>query len=467
MAQRFYDTRTAQIRDFEPLVPGEASVYYCGATVQGMPHVGHVRSAIVFDILIRWLEATGLRVTSVRNVTDIDDKILDRSAASHEAGFEASDLYPAREPWWALAYRFEKAFDAAYLALGVRRPTYEPRATGHVPEMFALIERLMERGHAYPAQDGSGDVYFDVRSWERYGELTRQRVEDMQDAPDADPRGKRDPRDFALWKGAKPGEPATAVWESPWGAGRPGWHLECSAMSTKYLGAEFDIHGGGLDLRFPHHENELAQSAAAGDGFARFWLHNGLVTYGGEKMSKSVGNTISPEEMLGMARPTAVRYFLGQAHYRSQLDYRPGALDEAEATRVDVGADTFTGTGTVEVARLTGQGRQDVERHIQTVNALRADCREMTMTVQEGDATVDYRLEVSDAPLSDGTPAQSALVWERTLASESEPQLTAQVLTAVTSDAVVMVSFVGRPEAGRKEFTLIAEEMLAAALAAD
>ena len=331
MAQRFYDTRTAQIRDFEPLVPGQASVYYCGATVQGMPHVGHVRSAIVFDVLIRWLEATGLRVTSVRNVTDIDDKILDRSAASHAPGFEASDLYPAQEPWWALAYRFENAFDAAYLALGVRRPTYEPRATGHVPEMFALIRRLLDRGHAYAAADGSGDVYFDVRSWERYGELTRQRVEDMQDAPDADPRGKRDPRDFALWKGAKEGEPATAVWESPWGAGRPGWHLECSAMSTKYLGAEFDIHGGGLDLRFPHHENELAQSAAAGDGFARFWLHNGLVTYEGEKMSKSVGNTISPEEMLGMARPKAVRYFLGQAHYRSQLDYRPGALQEAAA----------------------------------------------------------------------------------------------------------------------------------------
>ena len=331
MAQRFYDTRTAEIRDFVPLVPGQASVYYCGATVQGMPHVGHVRSAIVFDVLIRWLEATGLRVTSVRNVTDIDDKILDRSAASHADGFEASHLYPAAEPWWALAYRFEKAFDAAYLALGVRRPTYEPRATGHVPEMFALIRRLIERGHAYPAQDGSGDVYFDVRSWDRYGELTRQRVEDMQDAPDADPRGKRDPRDFALWKGAKDGEPATAVWDSPWGAGRPGWHLECSAMSTKYLGAEFDIHGGGLDLRFPHHENELAQSAAAGDGFARFWLHNGLVAYGGEKMSKSVGNTISPEEMLQMARPKAVRYFLGQAHYRSQLDYRPGALEEAEA----------------------------------------------------------------------------------------------------------------------------------------
>ena len=351
MAQRFYDTRTAQVRDFEPLVPGEASVYYCGATVQGMPHVGHVRSAIVFDILIRWLEATGLRVTSVRNVTDIDDKILERSAASHEAGFEASDLYPAREPWWALAYRFEKAFDAAYLALGVRRPTYEPRATGHVPEMFALIERLMERGHAYPAQDGSGDVYFDVRSWERYGELTRQRVEDMQDAPDADPRGKRDPRDFALWKGAKPGEPATAVWESPWGAGRPGWHLECSAMSTKYLGTEFDIHGGGLDLRFPHHENELAQSAAAGDGFARFWLHNGLVTYGGEKMSKSVGNTISPEEMLGMARPTAVRYFQALAALHEavragnsalagqDLDAAAARLAEVEAMTAVLGLD--------------------------------------------------------------------------------------------------------------------------------
>ena len=331
MAQRFYDTQTAQIRDFVPLREGEASVYYCGATVQGMPHVGHVRSAIVFDILIRWLEATGLKVTSVRNVTDIDDKILDRSVASQAEDFAASALYPADEQWWALAYRFEKAFDSAYLSLGVRRPTYEPRATGHITEMFALIERLIERGHAYPATDGSGDVYFDVRSWERYGELTRQRVEDMQDAPDADPRGKRDPRDFALWKGTKQGEPTTASWHSPWGRGRPGWHLECSAMSTKYLGAEFDIHGGGLDLRFPHHENELAQSTAAGDPFARFWLHNGLVTYEGEKMSKSVGNTISPEQMLGMARPKAVRYFLGQAHYRSQLDYRPGALDEAAA----------------------------------------------------------------------------------------------------------------------------------------
>ncbi len=331
MALRLYDTKTASIRDFEPLQQGRVSLYYCGATVQGRPHVGHVRSAVAFDILIRWLEASGYDVLSVRNVTDIDDKILEKSAASYADGFEPTGDYPAGEPWFALAYRFEQAFHEAYDALGVRRPRYEPRATGHMTEMFAIVQRLIEAGHAYPAADGSGDVYFDVRSWPRYGELTRQSVDDMQEAPDADPRGKRDPRDFALWKGHKEGDPETAAWESPWGRGRPGWHLECSAMSTKYLGRTFDIHGGGLDLRFPHHENELAQSAAAGDGFARFWLHNGMVTYEGQKMSKSVGNTISPEEMLAQARPTAVRYFLGQAHYRSQLDYQPGSLQEAES----------------------------------------------------------------------------------------------------------------------------------------
>lgn len=331
MALRLYDTKTASIRDFEPLEPGKVSLYYCGATVQGRPHVGHVRSAVAFDILIRWLEASGYEVLSVRNVTDIDDKILEKSAASYAPGFEPSGDYPAQEPWFALAYRFEQAFHEAYDALGVRRPRYEPRATGHMTEMFAIVQRLIDAGHAYPAADGSGDIYFDVRSWPQYGELTRQSVEDMQNAPDADPRGKRDPRDFALWKGHKEGEPLSASWESPWGRGRPGWHLECSAMSTKYLGETFDIHGGGLDLRFPHHENELAQSSAAGDGFAHFWMHNGMVTYEGQKMSKSVGNTISPEEMLGQVRPVAVRYFLGQAHYRSQLDYQPGSLQEAEA----------------------------------------------------------------------------------------------------------------------------------------
>lgn len=328
---RFYDSASATIREFEPVVPGEARIYYCGATVQGEPHLGHIRSALVFDQLSRWMRYRGLKVTTVRNVTDIDDKILAKSADSMQPGFEGE--FP-NEQWWALAYRFEKVFAQAYAALGIDPPTYEPRATGHIPEMFALIQRLIDRGHAYPALDDSGDVYFDVRSWDKYGALTNQSVEDMQDSADADPRGKRDPRDFALWKGYKEGEPLTASWESPWGRGRPGWHLECSAMAGKYLGSRFDIHGGGLDLRFPHHENELAQSTAAGDDFANFWMHNGMVTYEGEKMSKSIGNTISPAQMLQMARPLVVRYYLGSAHYRSVLDYRPSSLQEA-ATAIE------------------------------------------------------------------------------------------------------------------------------------
>ncbi len=328
---RFYDSASATIREFEPVVPGEARIYYCGATVQGEPHLGHIRSALVFDQLSRWMRYRGLKVTTVRNVTDIDDKILAKSADSMQPGFEGE--FP-NEQWWALAYRFEKVFAQAYAALGINPPTYEPRATGHIPEMFALIQRLIDRGHAYPALDDSGDVYFDVRSWDKYGALTNQSVEDMQDSADADPRGKRDPRDFALWKGYKEGEPLTASWESPWGRGRPGWHLECSAMAGKYLGSRFDIHGGGLDLRFPHHENELAQSTAAGDDFANFWMHNGMVTYEGEKMSKSIGNTISPAQMLEMARPLVVRYYLGSAHYRSVLDYRPSSLQEA-ATAIE------------------------------------------------------------------------------------------------------------------------------------
>ena len=332
---RFYDTATAQVRDFVPLVEGKASLYYCGATVQGLPHVGHIRSAIAFDQLTRWLRHRGLDVTVVRNVTDIDDKILAKAAAS-EGAKPAPGVVP-NEPWWALAYRYEQEFAKAYDTLGVQRPTYEPRATGHIPEMHALIAALIERGHAYPALDDSGDVYFDVRSWQKYGSLTHQSIEDMQAAPDAGPRGKRDPRDFALWKGHKEGEPETAAWDSPWGRGRPGWHLECSAMVTKYLGTEFDIHGGGLDLRFPHHENEMAQSQAAGHGFANFWMHNGMVTFEGEKMSKSIGNTVSPEQMLAEASPRVVRYYLGQAHYRSVLDYRPTSLQEAAAAveRID------------------------------------------------------------------------------------------------------------------------------------
>ena len=349
MTLRFYDTASAEVRDFVPLEDGKASVYYCGATVQGMPHVGHVRSAIAFDQLTRWLEFRGLRVTVVRNVTDIDDKILAKSQQSFGPDWDAEPTAKHAEEWWALAYRYEQEFEKAYESLGVQRPTYEPRATGHIPEMHALIQRLIDRGHAYPALDDSGDVYFDVRSWSKYGSLTRQNIDDMQGAPDADPRGKRDARDFALWKGYKEGEPVTAKWDSPWGAGRPGWHLECSAMVTKYLGTRFDIHGGGLDLRFPHHENEMAQSQAAGDEFANFWMHNGMVTFEGEKMSKSIGNTVSPAEMLELASPRVVRYYLGQAHYRSILDYRPTSLQEAAAAVERI--DGFISKATAKVGR--------------------------------------------------------------------------------------------------------------------
>jgi cysteinyl-tRNA synthetase len=308
---RLHDTAARSVREFSPLTPGKASLYLCGATVQAPPHIGHVRSSVNFDILIRWLKAAGYAVTFCRNVTDIDDKIL-RTAAGEDIA------------WWAVAERNQRAFLRAYAALGCLPPDVEPRATGHVPEMIVLMRRLIESGNAYASD---GDVYFDVRSYPPYGALSGQRVQNMLAADDTEGEAaKRDPRDFALWKGVKPGEPS---WETPWGPGRPGWHLECSAMSTKYLGDSFDIHGGGLDLLFPHHENELAQSRAAGDGFAQYWLHNGLVRVGGEKMSKSLGNSLLVDSMIRTVRAVELRYYLGQAHYRSQIDYSPAALTEA------------------------------------------------------------------------------------------------------------------------------------------
>jgi cysteinyl-tRNA synthetase len=312
MTLRLHDTLTREVRDFVPLVPGKASVYLCGATVQAPPHIGHIRSGVVFDILVRWLRAGGYQTTFCRNVTDIDDKIINMAAGEGVA-------------WWAVAERNQRAFTRAYDALGCLPPDVEPRATGHVPEMIVLMQRLIDAGHAYAA---GGDVYFDVLSYPKYGALSGQRLEHMRAAEDVDDSHKRDPRDFALWKGAKPGEP---TWDTPWGPGRPGWHLECSAMSTKYLGQTFDIHGGGLDLVFPHHENELAQSHAAGDGFARYWVHNGLLGLSGEKMSKSLGNSLLVDVMITQVRPADLRYYLGQAHYRSELDYSPDALAEAAA----------------------------------------------------------------------------------------------------------------------------------------
>ena len=311
MTLRLYDTATRSVRDFVPLVPGKASVYGCGLTVQGAPHVGHIRFGLVFDVLTRWLEYRGFEVTYCRNVTDIDDKILRKAG---ERGVE----------YWRVASQYEREATSAYTLIGCRPPTVEPRATGHIPEMIALTAELIEGGHAYPA---NGDVYFDVKSYPEYGALSNQRVDEMQSAEDADPKNaKRDPRDFTLWKGAKPGEP---FWESPWGPGRPGWHLECSAMTHKYLGQAFDIHGGGLDLIFPHHENEIAQSKAAGDAFAQYWLHNAWVTAKGEKMSKSLSNSMLVEDVARRHRPVVLRYYLATPHYRSMIEYSEEAIEEA------------------------------------------------------------------------------------------------------------------------------------------
>ncbi len=324
MALALHDTARGATVPFVPLVPGEVLIYCCGLTLQGPPHLGHVRKEVVFDVLRRWLTAKGWRVTLVSNVTDIDDKILAKSAA---AGW----------PWYAWAYANERELHRGLAALGLQPPTYEPRATGHIPEMIELVQQIIAAGHAYVAPDGSGDVYFDVRSWPDYGRLSGQRLDEMEPDPEADPRGKRDPRDFALWKAAKPEEPTTASWESPWGRGRPGWHLECSAMSGKYLGAAFDIHGGGIDLKFPHHENELAQSRAAGRPFANYWMHNGWVTMSGEKMSKSLGNGLLVTEVVKRWPGRAVRLYLAGPHYRSTVEFSDSALDETTAAlaRID------------------------------------------------------------------------------------------------------------------------------------
>ena len=311
MTLNLYDTATREISEFKPLVDGEVSIYVCGATVQAAPHIGHVRSGVNFDILRRWLLKSGYKVTLIRNVTDIDDKILQKAVVE--------DM-----PWWALAMKYERAFASAYTSLNVLQPTYEPRATGHVTQMIDLMKLLIEKGAAYAP--GNGDVYLEVRKLDRYLTLSRQHLDDLQPAADADETYKKDVRDFALWKAAKPGEPS---WPTPWGAGRPGWHLECSAMAHAYLGETFDIHGGGLDLVFPHHENEIAQSEAAGYGFAKRWLHNAWVTQSGEKMSKSLGNTLQVQEILKDFRGIELRWYLGGAHYRSMLEYSREALQEA------------------------------------------------------------------------------------------------------------------------------------------
>ena len=317
MSLQIFDSKSQSVREFSPLRAGSANLYVCGPTVQSAPHVGHLRSAVAFDIIAAWLRVGhGLKVRLVRNVTDIDDKILVNAA---EQGVD----------WRALATDVEEIFNNVYGSINTAADV-TPHATEHIEGMISLIDLLIERGHAYAAEDGSANVFFDVASWPNYGELTNQKVENLEGEGEVS-HGRRAPHDFALWKAAKADEPASAAWDSPWGKGRPGWHIECSAMTYALLGEQFDIHGGGLDLRFPHHENELAQSRAAGFEFANYWMHNGLVTVGGQKMSKSLGNGVSVEELFEQGSPAAVRYWLGSAHYRSTLDYSGSAIKDAEA----------------------------------------------------------------------------------------------------------------------------------------
>ena len=342
-----YDTASHAVSPFKPIRPGHVGIYVCGATVQSSPHIGHIRAAVAFDIVRRWMLRLGYDVTFVRNVTDIDDKILDKAAA-------------AGQRWWARAYYYEREFTRAYDTLGVLPPTVEPRATGHIPDMVELIERIIRNGHAYVVRgsDGNptGNVYFDVASWPHYGELTHQKqgaVEADEAAAVADRMGpsvdaagndkynpidpadtspdKHDPRDFALWKAPKATDPQDARWATPFGVGRPGWHIECSAMSHRYLGEAFDIHGGGLDLRFPHHENEMAQTRAAGWNSAARWMHSAWVTAKGEKMSKSLGNGLSVPAVLAEHSAWVVRYALGSVQYRSMLEWSDQTLTEAQA----------------------------------------------------------------------------------------------------------------------------------------
>jgi len=384
---RLHDTATRSVREFTPLQPGRVSLYLCGATVQAPPHIGHIRSGVSFDILVRWLRASHYQVTYCRNVTDIDDKIL--HVAMHE-----------EVPWWAVAERNQRAFTRAYDVLGCLPPDVEPRATGHVPEMIALMQRLIDTRHAYAA---AGDVYFNVRSFPDYGALSGQRLDHMKAAEDTeDNAAKRDPRDFALWKGAKPGEPS---WPTPWGPGRPGWHLECSAMSTKYLGPTFDIHGGGLDLIFPHHENEVAQSHAVGDGFARYWLHNGLVRIGGEKMSKSLGNSLLVDAMVTEVRPAELRYYLGQAHYRSEIDYSPAALAEAATAYRRI--EGFV-TRAAELVGPDGVSADAVAADIASLPAAFTAAMDDDLAVPQALALVHDSIREGNAALSAGDAAGTA-----------------------------------------------------------
>ena len=384
MTLQLFDSRSQSLREFKPLIKDEVGIYLCGPTVQSAPHLGHLRSALVYDQLRRWLEASGLKVSLIRNVTDIDDKVLENSKKENLQ-------------WWELAFKYEQLFADSYRRLDIEAPTYEPRATANIIEMIELIQLLIVKGHAYQV-DGSADVYFSAASLKSYGELTNQKQDELIDDSEAQDRGKKDPRDFALWKSHKDSEPKDAAWNSPFGLGRPGWHIECSAMSVKYLGTQFDIHGGGLDLRFPHHENELAQSRAAGHDFANFWLHNGLVNVNGQKMSKSLGNSILVSDVLTESNALALRYYLGSAQYRSVLDYNEGVLDEAEAALERIGsflaraARALTENGLAKIDALKPAFPEKFSKAMNDDLNIPAALAVLHESVREGNASLDNAL---------------------------------------------------------------------------
>jgi cysteinyl-tRNA synthetase len=312
---KLYNSLTRQKQDFVPIEPSRVGMYVCGMTVYDYCHIGHARVMVVFDVIRRWLQASGLDVRYVRNITDVDDNIIRRARENGET---------VR----LLTERFTRYMDEDALALGVSKPDFEPRATQYVPDMLTLIQALMDRGLAYQAPNR--DVYYSVHKFPGYGKLSGKSLEDLRagERVDVDP-AKRDALDFVLWKSAKPDEP---TWDSPWGRGRPGWHIECSGMSEHFLGSHFDIHGGGQDLIFPHHENEIAQSEGAhGHVFVNYWLHNGFVRVDNEKMSKSLGNFFTVREVLARFRPEEVRFFIVRAHYRSPLNYSDQHLEDARA----------------------------------------------------------------------------------------------------------------------------------------
>jgi cysteinyl-tRNA synthetase len=442
-----FDTASRSVREFQPVRSGTASIYVCGPTPQGSPHIGHVRSLLNYDVLRRWLTHQGLDVTLVRNVTDVDDKILRKAG---EAG----------RPWWEWAARFEREFDDAYTALGILPASIAPRATGHITQMVELMQRLIDRGHAYAA---AGDVYFDVRSWASYGRLSRQKLDEVQQGESA-AEGKRDPRDFTLWKGSRPGEPS---WPTPWGPGRPGWHLECSAMALTYLGAEFDIHGGGHDLVFPHHENELAQSNAAGDEFARIWMHNGLVGMAGEKMSKSLGNVVSIPAILEKYRPQELRYYLVAPHYRSTIEFSWASLDESvrayqriESFLQRVGARA----GAVSVGSVGDEFTAAMDDDLGTPAAFAA----VHNTVRQGFTALDAGDDASALAAASTVRAQLGLLG---LDPHEWPASTVDTTAMTALDALVSAELAQRQEArAARDFATadaVRDRLLAAGIAVE